>query len=486
MRMGAEGPTTTGDLEVQLAPGGVVQEGDALGRYQVDWSGDHRGRAHAVVRPRSTEEVARVIRHCASAGIPVVPQGGHTGLVNAGTPSRDGTEVVISLERLNRIRRVDPIDFSMVVEAGCILQDVRDAAESADLYFPLSLGAQGSCQIGGNIATNAGGLNVLRYGMMRDLVLGIEAVLPDGRIFEDMRGLRKDNTGYDLKQLFIGSEGTLGIVTAAVLKLSPRPTQSATAILGCASVEAVVRLFGHARRDLGDLLSAFELMTRDGMVAAMRAFPELREPFDPPAPAYVILEASTSALIDLQGTLERFLEGRLEDGAIDNGAVAASGAQTADFWRFREGVIEWQVRRGRHLRTDVSVAISALPAFVVEAEAAIHALGSAVEAFTYGHVGDGNLHVNVLPPPDMPEAEIGGFLDRCEDLIYDIVDRMGGSISAEHGIGRKKMEAFLRRIDPTRLELMQKVKATIDPAGVMSPGRILGPAPTETGAAWTA
>ncbi len=479
-------PTTITDLEALFGPDVVVRDDGTLDRYQLDWSGDHRGRARAVVRPRSTEEVARIIRQCARGGIPIVPQGGHTGLVNAGTPSGDGTELVISLERLNRIRKVDPIDFSIVVEAGCILQDVRDAAEAADLYFPLSLGAQGSCQIGGNIATNDGGLNVLRYGMMRDLVLGIEAVLPDGRIFEDMRGLRKDNTGYDLKQLFIGSEGTIGIVTAAVLRLSPRATQSATAFLGCASVEAIVRLFGHARRDLGDLLSAFELMTRDSVVAAMRAFPELREPFAPPAPVYVILEASTSALIDLRATLERFLEMRLEDGAIDNGTVAASGAQVADFWRFREGVIEWQVRQGRHLRTDVSVAISALPAFVAEAEAAIRAIDPAAEAFTYGHVGDGNLHLNVLPPPAMDGSAVGGFLDRCEDVIYDIVDRMGGSISAEHGVGRKKREAFLRRIDPTRLELMHKVKTAIDPAGRMSPGRILGDAPIPTETSWTA
>ena len=460
------------DSSAALTSFSIVQEAEERLRYERDWSGDHRGRARTILRPGSTSDVQAIVRQCAAAGIPIVPQGGHTGLVGGGTPSLAGDEVVISLERMNRVRDVDPLGFSMTVEAGCILEAVQQAAEAADLYFPLSLSAQGSCQIGGNIATNAGGINVLRYGMTRDLVLGLEVVLPDGRLLEGLSGLRKDNTGYDLKQLFIGAEGTLGIVTAASLKLYPRPSQVETALLGLPSVGHAVALFSRARRDLGDLLSAFELMPRRCVELALEVMPDLREPFEP-TPIYILMEASTGGLIELRPILERFLESTIEQEHVVDGTIAANTTQARAFWRIREGLIEGQVRRGRHLRTDVSIPISAIAAFIENAERALRAYDQDCLPLSYGHIGDGNIHLNVLPPTDMPADRVLPFLYACEDIVFAEVDRLGGSISAEHGIGSKKRAAFLARKPAVHLELMKRIKRAIDPAGLMSPGRVL-------------
>jgi FAD/FMN-containing dehydrogenase len=466
----------TTDLAAELAaivgPGGVLGAGEDLARYADDWTGDHRGRPRLVVRPRSTGDVAAIVRLCAEARVPLVPQGGHTGLVDGATPSAVGEEIVLSLERMNRIRGLDADDFSIIAEAGCILAEVKAAAEAADLHFPLSLGAQGSCRIGGNVSTNAGGLNVLRYGMTRDLVLGLEVVLPDGTILSDLRCLRKNNTGYDLKQIFIGAEGTLGIVTAAALKLFPRQTERRTALLGLPDLDAVVALFGRARRGLGDLVSAFELLPRACIEAAL-AETGAPEPFDPPAPVYVLMEAATSAPIDLGDLVERFLGAALEAGLVENGALAASEAQAAAFWRLREGLVEWQMRRGRHLRTDVAVKVSAIPAFVAAVEAAIAPIAPEATVHAFGHVGDGNIHINVLPPVGMDEAARLALIERAETAIFDLVDRFGGTISAEHGIGRKKRAAHLARLDPAEHRLATGLKQLIDPRGIMSPGRIL-------------
>lgn len=460
------------ELDVLLGPGGVVRDCDAESRYRRDWSGDHRGTPLLVVRPRTTAEVAAIVRFCASHGLPVVPQGGHTGLVGGAAPAGP-REVVVSLERMDRVREVDPVNFSMVAEAGCILESAHRAAEAAGRYFPLALGAQGSCQIGGNVATNAGGLNVLRYGMMRELVLGLEVVLPDGRIWDGLTSLRKDNTGYDLKQLFLGSEGTLGIVTAASLKLFPRPTQVATAFLAVDSVADAMALYASARAELSDLLSAFELLPRRGVELALEVTPGGRDPLAAPSPFYVLMEASASGLLDLDALIERFLAARLEAGAVTDGALAASSAQAADFWRIREGMIEAQVRRGRHLRTDVSVPISSLARFMDEAGAALARIAADGVALGYGHIGDGNVHLNVIPPPGLPAATLEAFLKDCEAAIFEVVDRLGGSISAEHGIGRAKRAAFLARISPTELDLIRAIKTALDPAGLMNPGRIL-------------
>ena len=457
-------------LRHALGPGGVLDGDSDLARYARDWSGDHVGAPLAVLRPSSTEAVREIVRRCAGAGVPLVPQGGHTGLVAGATPSEDGRELVVSLERMNRIRRIDALDFSMVAEAGCILADVKAAAAEEELFFPLTLGAQGSCQIGGNIATNAGGLNVLRYGMTRELVLGLEVVLPNGDLLEDLRSLRKNNTGYDLKQLFIGSEGTLGIVTAAALRLFPRPTRRETVLLGCPSLGDVIRLFGRARRELGDLVSAFELMTRAGVAAALEGGGQ--EPFTPPTPAYVILEASTSARVDLRAAVEGFLADAMAAGLVENGAMAESEAQAASFWRLREALIEWQVRQGRHLRSDVALPISLLPAFLAAAETAVRSLDPGLVLHAFGHVGDGNLHLNVMPPAGLADAAAEALLARCEEVVFDQVDAFGGTISAEHGIGRKKRRPFEARLSPPARALSLALRAHLDPAAMMSPGRL--------------
>ncbi|WP_246479798.1 FAD-binding oxidoreductase [Kaustia mangrovi] len=442
-------------------------------RYCRDWSGDYAGAPATVLRPGTAAEAAGIVRRCAELGLSVVPHGGHTGLVGGATPSMAGDEVVVSLERMTRVRALDPQNFSMVVEAGCILEQVQEAAREADLYFPLALGAQGSCQIGGNASTNAGGLNVLRYGMMRDLVLGLEGVLPDGRIWDGLKVLRKNNVGYDLKQLFVGAEGTLGLVTAVALKLFPRPTQVETALVAVDSVAAAMALYATARRGLSDLLSAFELIPQRGIALALDVMPGLRAPFATDAPAYVLMEASACGAVDLKGLFEGFLGEMLETGRIADGALAASSAQAADFWRMREGMIEAQARHGRHLRTDISVPISAIPDFIAETDRRLGALTPGSELLAYGHVGDGNIHYNVLPPRDLDEAETVALIRQCEEEIFAVTDSFSGSISAEHGIGLSKRAAFLDRISPLHRDMLERIKTAFDPAGTMNPGRIL-------------
>jgi FAD/FMN-containing dehydrogenase len=455
-----------------LGAQGVVADPGQMARYSQDWSGDLSGRPLAVARPADVADVARVLQLCAAESVPVVPQGGHTGLVGGAVPSPEGNELVISLERLNRVRSIDPVNFSMVAEAGCVLETLHRVAEQHDLLLPLSLGAKGSCQIGGNIATNAGGVNVLRYGMARDLVLGLEVVLPDGRIWNGLRSLRKNNTGYDLKQLFIGSEGTLGIVTAVSLKLFPHPTQVQTAMLGVESIAAAMDLYVAARRDLSDLLSAFELLPRPCIDLTLAANPTLRDPLSTPAPVYVLMEASASGLVDLPNLMEQFLTGCLEHGRILDGVVAMSQAQGADFWRIREDLVEAQHQHGRHLRTDVSVPISCLSAFMEAADVEMARHLPVAMPIAYGHVGDGNVHYNVLPPKGLSEAECAPLLHQAEEVIFAVVDRFGGSISAEHGIGRVKLEHFHQRLSEVDYDLLRKIKSGIDPDGRMSPGRL--------------
>jgi len=337
---------------------------------------------------------------------------------------------VISLERLNSVRALDPVNFTITVDAGCILENVKQAAFEHDCDFPLSLGAQGSCQIGGNIATNAGGLNVLRYGMMRELVLGLEVVLPDGRIWNGLNALHKDNRGYDLQQLFLGSEGTLGIVTGAVLKLSPRPTQSRTALLGLPSVQAVIDLYGLARRDCCDLLTAFELIPRRCIELAMEATPELRDPMDSAYPWYVLMEVAATGPVDLGSMLEQLLETGMERELVLDGALAASDTQSAQLWQFRESMLEGQRRRGEHLRTDIAVPISAISDFVTRASEVVMAASPECEIIAYGHVGDGNLHFNILPPASMADSDKKAHLHELENRLFDVLDDFHGSISA--------------------------------------------------------
>ncbi len=462
-------------LATAMPEGTVLTSDEDVARYSRDWSGDHYARPLAVARPRSVEEVVTLMRCCHAERIPVVPQGGLTGLVGAAVASRPGGEVVISLERLNRVRSVSAIDFAMVVEAGCILENAKRQAEEADCILPITFGAQGSCRIGGNVATNAGGFNVLRYGMTRDLVLVLEVVLADGRIWNGLKTLRKDNRGYDLKQLFIGSEGTLGIITAAALKIFPRPTQVETALVGLRSVEDAMALYARARRECSDLLTAFELILRGGIEIALNARDDLADPLSRPYPVYVLIEASAGGRVDLKTLLEDFLAGA--DDLVLDGVVAASRAQGDRLWLLREMMVEAQGRGGRYLRTDVYVPISSLAGFVTDTLAMLAAQYPQALAVTYGHVGDGNVHLNVVPPEGMGPEEVEELFHATEAVIFDVVDRYDGSISAEHGIGRVKQKAFLARANEVSLELAGRIKDAFDPLHILSEGRILAARP---------
>ncbi|MBS8267127.1 FAD-binding oxidoreductase [Halomonas litopenaei] len=458
-------------LRETLGSTGVLT--DDLERYRVDWAGARGGLPLAVARPASSEQVAQVLGYCHRHDIPVVPQGGGSGLVEGALPDSQTPELVISLERLNKIRSIDPINFTVSVDAGCVLQTIKDAAEAEDCTFPLALGAQGSCQIGGNIATNAGGLNVLRYGMMRQLVLGIEVALPDGRLLDDMKALHKNNTGYDLKQLFIGAEGTLGIVTGAVLKLYPRPQVTRTALIGCPDVASVLKLYAQARRSCCDLLTAFELIPRACMELALEADPSLPDPLDAPHPVYVLMEVAASGPADLDSMIEALFERGLEDGLLEDGVLATSDTQAAQLWQLREAMLEGQQRRGEHLRTDVSLPISQLTAFHDQAEAAITEASPDSQVIAYGHVGDGNLHFNILPPAHLDDDDKRSLLHELEEQLFAIVAEFDGSISAEHGIGRVKQPYFLESLSAPEHDIMRGLKRLLDPRGLMSPGRIL-------------
>ncbi|MCJ8140047.1 FAD-binding oxidoreductase [Falsirhodobacter halotolerans] len=449
----------------------LVLTGAGIAPYCRDWHGDVQSDAVAVLRPRSTAEVAACMRAAAALGLGVVPQGGNTGLVMGAIPDAPAAQVVLSLERMTRIRALDRDDFSAVVEAGAVLEEVKTAAAAAGLFFPLSLGAQGSCRIGGNVATNAGGVNVLRYGMMRDLVLGLEVVLPDGQVFDGLSRLRKDNRGIDLKQLFIGAEGTLGVVTAVSLKLLPAPEQVATALVALPRLEDVMTLYRRARRDCCDLMSAFEFMPPLAMDLAREAMPDLPIPMTGHA-AYALIEIAGSGLVDAGGLMERFLEGAFEDGLALDGVIAQSGTQAANLWAIREGMNLGQAARGRHLRTDISVPLSRLADFVAEAEAAVLAALPGSLCVSYGHVGDGNVHLNVLPDPSSPaEPQILA----AKKIVNAVLDRYAGSISAEHGIGRLKREEFEARLPEVNRRLLAAVRQAIDPHGTMNPGCQLTP-----------
>lgn len=460
-------------LQQALGPNGVLSNANDTERYRLDWAGARGAEPLAVARPASVDEVADVMRYCHQHDIPVVPQGGGSGLVEGALPDRHTPELVLSLERLNRIRTLDAINFTISVDAGCILQTVKDAALAEDCFFPLALGAQGSCQIGGNISTNAGGLNVLRYGMTRQLVLGLEVVLPDGRVLSDMRPLHKNNTGYDLKQLFIGAEGTLGIVTGAVLKLCPQPANSRVALIGCPDVRAVMQLYGLARRSCCDLLTAFELVPRRCIELALEAAPTLRDPLDEPHPVYVLLEVAASGALDLDSMIETLFSQGMERQLLGDGVLASSETQAAQLWQFREAMLESQQRRGVHLRTDIALPISALDTFHHQAERLVAELSPDAEVIAYGHVGDGNLHFNVLPPAELDDDDKLALLHDIEEQLFELVAEFNGSISAEHGIGRIKQSAFLASLSAPEYDIMRGLKRLLDPRGNLSAGRIL-------------
>ncbi len=462
----------SGELLSEFGPGQVLAGAAELAPHLASWFGDETGAALAVLRPRSTEETRAMLRAAARLGLGVVPQGGNTGLVG-GAIARDAeAHVVLSLGRLDRIRSLDPDDYSVIAEAGCILQSVKEAAAARDLFLPVSIGAQGSCQIGGIVSTNAGGINVLRYGMTRDQVLGLEVVLADGRLWDGLSTLRKNNTGPDLTQLFIGAEGTFGVITAAALRLVPQPTATAAALVGLPGIEAAMAAFHLARRHCSDLLSAFELMMPPAMDLARTVLPGAPA-LAAPAAAYALVELAAPGPIALAPVLEGFLEAALEAGHVTDAILAASEAQARGIWSLREGINEALARyAGPFLRSDVSVRLSALPAFVTDASTAIEAGAPGTRVVAYGHFGDGNIHLNVLPPEGAGPEAAAAHLERAKKILNDRVDRFGGSISAEHGIGRLKRADFDARIRPEQRRMLRALKAALDPEGRMNPGTL--------------
>lgn len=442
--------------------------------FLTDWRGRYTGRARAVVMPADTAEVAAVMRACAAAACPVVPQGGNTGLCGGATPLDDGAAIVINLSRLRRIRHVDAANNAITVEAGVPLALVQAAAEEADRLFPLSLASEGSCEVGGVISTNAGGVQVLRYGNTRELVLGLEVVLPSGEIWHGLRALRKDNTGYDLKQLFIGAEGTLGIVTAATLKLFARPRCAVTAWLAVLDPAAAVGLLARLRGAAGDRVTAFELISRPSLELVLQHIPGARDPLDSACPWYVLTELTdTQAGSNLATLLDAELEQAIADGAVLDGTVAATGAQAAALWSLRENISEAQKREGVSIKHDISVPVSAIPEFLDRASLALQACHPGIRIVAFGHLGDGNLHYNLSRPS---RDENATFIARTEEvgrIVHDLVHALNGSISAEHGIGQLKRELMPRYKASLELELMRGIKALFDPQKLMNPGKVL-------------
>jgi FAD/FMN-containing dehydrogenase len=467
-------PDAPAALRDLVGDAGLITDPAGMAGYLSDWRNAYGGRAAAVVRPGSTQEVAAVVRACRDAGVAVVPQGGNTGLCGGSMPDSSGGQVVLSLDRMRRIRGLDPVNQTVTVEAGAVLQTVQEAAAAAGRLFPLSLGSEGSCTIGGNLATNAGGTAVLRYGSMRDLTLGLEVVLPDGGVWNGLRGLRKDNTGYDLKQLFIGAEGTLGIITAAVLKLFPAVRSRSTAWVAVPSPEAAVELFGVVRALCGDRLTGFEIMARQAVAFVLRHGAGARDPLDAAHPWYVLVElGDTLPDAGLAELLERAL-GEAFDREVAADAVVASGpAQVAGLWALREGISEAQNFEGPSLKHDVTVPVSSIPAFVAATDRALAAAVPGIRLVTYGHVGDGNLHYNLSKPEGGDDDAFRARADELARIVYDSVRRFDGSISAEHGLGQSKREVIADYKDAGELELMRGIKRLLDPAGLMNPGKVL-------------
>jgi FAD/FMN-containing dehydrogenase len=461
-------------LSAALGPGGVLTAPAATAPYLVDWRKLYRGQALCVARPRGTAEVARTVRLAADAGAAIVPQGGNTGLAGGSVPLAGGASVLLSLERMNRIRAVDPANDTITVEAGCVLQQVQEAAAGADRLFPLSLTAEGSCQIGGNLSTNAGGIAVLRYGNMRELVLGLEVVLPDGRVWDGLRALRKDNTGYDLKQLFIGAEGTLGVVTAAVLKLFPRIRERVTAFAAAADLPATLALLARLRAASGDALTSYELIPRISLDLALAHVPGSFDPFVQAHDHYLLIELSTSSSHgSLRAIAETLLAAAIEDGLLRDAMIAESESQADRLWFLREAIVEAQTPAGAGIKHDVSVPVAAVPEFLVEAKAAAEAALPGVRVLAFGHLGDGNIHFNLAQPGGMTAADFLARQPALNRLVHDIVARHGGSISAEHGLGQLRREEIRRYKPAIELELMQRIKAALDPKGLMNPGKLL-------------
>jgi FAD/FMN-containing dehydrogenase len=455
-----------------VGAGNALREANDIAPYLTENRDLYHGLSSLVLRPANTQEVSAILKLAAKTKTPVVPQGGNSGLVGGQTPDRTGNAIIISMSRMNRIRDVDPQGNTMVVEAGVILKSVQDAAYQVDRLFPLSLGSEGWAQVGGLLSSNAGGTAVLAYGNMRELCLGLEVVLPSGEIMQGLKRLRKDNTGYDLRDLFIGAEGTLGIITAAVLKLYPKPKGRAVAFIGTSTVEKALKLLNAAKSS--GTLTGFELIARLGMEFAVRHIEGARDPLEALHAWYVLAEFSSPLGQEAaEASMESFLHAALESGDADDAVIAISLAQANAFWHLRENLSWAQKPEGGSIKHDISVPVALIPAFLREANAAVENMIPGARFCTFGHMGDGNLHYNISQPVDADKNE---FLSRWSDvnhLVHTIVDRFEGSISAEHGIGQLKRDELKRFKDPVAVNLMQRIKAAFDPEGIMNPGKVL-------------
>lgn len=470
-------PEAVGEaIKELLGPKGYLDSPADMEPYLTEARDRWPGAAPLVARPRTTEEVSKVMAICNDGRIGVVPQGGNTGLCGGAMPDESGEQIVLSLSRLNEIRALDPLELTVTAEAGCILADVQSAAKDQDCLFPLSLASEGSAQIGGNIATNAGGINVLQYGSTRDLVLGLEVVLPDGRIWDGLRALHKDNTGYDLKQLFIGAEGTLGVVTAAVCKLLPHPKRSATCFAALGEIDDCVPLLRAARAATGERVTSFELIPRMGLDFVLKHMPGCTDPLSQRAKWYVLIELSSSdGSEDLTAKLESTLAAALDEGRITDAVLASSEAQAQTLWRLREHLSESQKFEGGSIKHDVSVPVGKVPSFIRAATAAVEKAVPGIRPVPFGHAGDGNVHFNLSQPQG---GDRDAFLARrgeINGIVHDVLSTFAGSISAEHGVGQHLTEELTRHKSAVEMDLMRALKKTLDPNGIMNPGKVLSP-----------
>lgn len=458
------------DLKSIVGPGGWTTDAVDLAPHLTEWRERWTGKTLIMISPGSTEEVAAVVRLCGQAHTGIVPQGGNTGLCGGAIPDQSGEQVLLSLSRMNEIRSVAPNDYTIMVDAGCTLASIQTAAENVGRFFPLSLAAEGSCQIGGNLSTNAGGINVLRYGTARDQALGLEVVLPDGTIWDGLRSLRKDTTGYDLKQLFIGAEGTLGIITGACLRLYPAVRDAQTALVALDSPDQAVSLLAELREQLSDQIQAFELMPDRAIRYVIRHIPSTRFPLDQVSPWYVLLEGMNIADSE---QLEQQLMACLDGGLITDAVVAKNKSEAGELWRIRHSISEAQKREGASLKHDVSVPIANVGDFIRSADEAVANHSPGVRVVAFGHVGDGNVHYNLSQPKGADPAEFLSDRETLASVVYEVVDRFNGSISAEHGIGQAKRAHLLQYRSEIEIGLMRTIKAALDPHNIMNPGKVL-------------
>ncbi len=461
-------PETLDRLAAIVGEKHAIREAAAMDGYMREWRQIWTGRSPLVLRPASTGEVSRILALANETGTAIVPQGGNTGLCGGQIPTEEGSEVVLSLDRMTRILAVDPADNTITVEAGAILKSVQEAADAVDRLFPLSLASEGSCRIGGNLSTNAGGLNVIAYGNTRDLCLGLEVVLADGRVWNGLKRLRKDNTGYDLRNLFIGAEGTLGIITAAVMKLFPKPKSWQTAFIAVPSPRAAVDLLSLAKEMSGNRVVAFELIADIALQFAVR-HAGVRHPLSESAPWYVLAELADP----VPGAMMGLLEAAMEQGLVTDAALAQSDAQRAAFWSARELISESQKPEGGSIKHDISVPVSKVPQFLVAADEAVSRLVPGCRFVSFGHLGDGNIHYNVSQPIGMDKAKFLAMWNEMNDVVFEVVRRLDGSISAEHGIGRLKAHHMPEIKSPVELQMMRELKRMFDPNNILNPGRVL-------------